>query len=84
MTTVKTKPEPKAATPPPKEKGGAGDDMRIAYEIHTLSQLLFREIYAADPRMAPASPPVDFSYTPMTPPSMPTGSPSRWTVPTIW
>ena len=79
MTTTKTR-RPEVT----KEKQAwTQDDLRLVYEIHTLSHLLYGEIAATRPWVTPITPFVPFQCPAVTPPSTAEAIPP-WMAPKTW
>ena len=82
MTTVK--PETKASTTAGKEEATKQEDLQTACEIHTISQLVYGQIAASHPWIAPVSPLASFQPPTAWMPPIAPGASSTWFSPTPW
>jgi len=81
MTTTKTeqKSQPKEASNAPTQ-----EDLRVAYEIHTLAQMMYGEMTMANPWVTPPSPLGNFEASEDRSPFMAACAGPNLSVPTHW
>ena len=81
MTTIKT--EKKTEDKGAKHTAPEQDDLKVACEIHTLAQILYRELATPAPWMNTSCAPQEFQPPSAYPPSMSMCGPT-WTEPMHW
>jgi hypothetical protein len=81
MTTAKTENKGHVSE---SEEAPRQADLRVAYEIHTLAQMMYGEMARAHPWVTPPSPLVSFEATQNRSPFMATGAGPNTSIPTHW
>jgi hypothetical protein len=81
MTTTKTE---KTGPAIQSKEGPKQADLRVAYEVHTLAQMLYGEMARAHPWVPPPSPLIHFEAAKGGSPFVPMGAGPNLSVPTHW
>ena len=84
MPTVKTEVREPETSTTTEQEAPKQEDLHVAYQIHTLAQMLYGRMAAGSPWVTHVSPHASFPPPTAWPPSMAAADPPTWFVPPGW